>query len=368
MKKLIAMLLCLVLVLGLVACGSKTEEAAPAEEATEAAAPAEEAAEAPAEEAPAEEAPAEEAAEAPAAGDGNGASGHKVGFIQLTLGTTYHAAMSEKFEAICGENGVDVIMTCSQNRTAEEQLTLAEDLIAQGVEAMVLNPVGDEIVPSIATLCENAGIPLICVDNTSAGEGYTYVGIDNFAIARGIGQYVADHYDGGKTVYVRSTPTDTGCPAFRFGGVMGGLADGGEVARFELIDERYAPSDVGENDGLTQMEEMLAGNDDINVVIVHHDAQALGALTAINNAGRDDIQVITGFDGEKAFFDAMKENGAGENGPELVTGLNSPIMIAETTLDVLDAYFNGEAVGAEYLMPVVVVNYENVDEYYDYGF
>lgn len=299
---------------------------------------------------------------------GDGASGHSVGFIQLTLGTTYHAAMSERFEAICKERGVNVSMTASQNRTAEEQLALAEDLIAQGVEALVLNPVGDEIVPSIVKLCENAGIPLICVDNTSAGSGYTYVGIDNFAIARGIGQYVGEHYDGGNTVYVRSTPTDTGCPAFRFGGVMGGMSDMGEMARFPLIDERYAPTDVGENDGLVQMEELLAANSKIDVVIVHHYAQALGALTAINNANRSDVKVITGFDGEKTFFDKMKENAGGKNGPDLVTGLNSPIMIADITLDVLDSIFNGESVEAEYLLPVIIINYENVDEYYDYGF
>ena len=301
-------------------------------------------------------------------GSGNGAAGHSIGYVQLTLGTTYHAAMSERFEELCAEKGVKVSMTASQNRAAEEQLKLAEDLIAQGVEALVLNPVCDEIVPSVVKLCEEAGIPLICVDNTSAGSGYTYIGIANFAIARGIGQYVGEKYNGGNVVYVRSTPTDTGCPAFRFGGVMGGMADQGEMARFKLIDERYAPTDVGENDGMVQMEEMLAANDTIDVVIGHHDAQSLGALTAINNANRTDVKVITGFDGEKAFFDKMKENAGGKNGPDLVTGLNSPIMIAELTMDVLDSIFNGEEIEAEYLLPVIIINYENVDEYYDYGF
>ena len=91
MKKLIAMLLCLVMVFGIVGCGSND---------------------------------AKEHSESPnkenvTVNNGNGASGHKVGFIQLTLGTTYHAAMSEKFEALCMDSGVDVIMTCSQNRTAE---------------------------------------------------------------------------------------------------------------------------------------------------------------------------------------------------------------------------------------------------------
>lgn len=299
---------------------------------------------------------------------GNGAAGHKVGFIQLTLGTTYHAAMSEKFEALAKEKGVEASMTVSQNRSAEEQLKLAEDLIAQGVEALVLNPVGDEIVPSVVQLCENAKIPLICVDNTSAGPGYTYVGIDNFAIARGVGQYVGEKYNGGNMVYVRSTPTDTGSPAYRFGGVMGGMADQGEMARFKLIDERYAPTDVGESDGMNQMEEMLAANNQIDIVIAHHDAQALGALTAITNANRTDVKVITGFDGEKSFFEKMKENEGGKNGPDLVTGLNSPIMIAEMTMDVLDDMFNGQEVEPEYLIPVIIVTYENVDEYMDYGF
>ena len=119
---------------------------------------------------------------------------------------------------------------------------------------------------------------------------------------------------------------------------------------------------------MVQMEEMLAANDSIDIVIGHHDAQSLGALTAINNANRTDVKVITGFDGEKAFFDKMKENEGGKNGPDLVTGLNSPIMIADLTMDVLDAIFNGEEVEAEYLLPVIIINYENVDEYYEYGF
>lgn len=295
-------------------------------------------------------------------------SGKKVGFIQLTLGTTYHAAMSEKFEALSEEKGVDVSMVVSQNRSAEEQLSLAEDLIAQGVEALVLNPVGDEIVPSIQKLADNAGIPLICVDNTSPGEGYTYVGIDNFAIARGIGQYVGSKYNGGNMVYVRSTADDTGCPAYRYGGIMGGISDEGEVARFQMIDERYAQTDVGESDGMTQMEEMLVADSQIDIVIAHHDAQALGALTAIENAGRDDIQVITGFDGEKALMEIIKENEGGKNGPDVVTGLNSPTMIAEMTMDVLNDYFAGNEIAESYYIPVIIVSYENVDEYMDYGF
>lgn len=291
--------------------------------------------------------------------------GKKVGFVQLTLGTTYHASMSDKFEELGEEYNVEVSMVASTNRTAEEQLKLAEDLITQGIDALVLNPVGDEIVPVIVQLAQDAGIPLICVDNTSPGEGYSYVGINNFDIARGIGQYIGQKTDGGRMVYVRSVATDTGCPAYRYGGIMGGISDQGEVADYVMIDERYAMTDVGEGDGMKQMEEMLAANDEIDLVIAHHDAQALGALTAINNAGRTDIKLIAGFDGELRLFEAMKEY---EGVIDIVTGLNSPIMIAEMTMEALAQFFNGEEMSNAYYIPVIIISSENVDEYMDYGF
>lgn len=299
----------------------------------------------------------------------NAVKGRKIGFIQLTLGVTYHATMSDRFEELGKIYEADVAMVVSPNRSAEEQLTLAEDLLAKGVEALVLNPIGDEIVPSVIKLCQEKGVPLICVDNTSPGPGYVYVGIDNFAIARAIGRYIGKVTDGGKMVYVRSVATDTGCPALRFGGIMGGISDEGEISGYQLIDERYAEKDVGESEGMLQMEEMLASNTAIDIVIGHHDAQSLGALTAIRNAGRTDIKLIAGFDGEKRMLEEIKKAEGGKNGGiDLVTGLNSPTMIAEITLKVINDMLQGKEVGSTYYIPVVAISHENVDEYMNYGF
>ncbi|HQN29359.1 MAG TPA: sugar ABC transporter substrate-binding protein, partial [Mesotoga sp.] len=248
----------------------------------------------------------------------NALQGKNIGFVQLTLGTTYHAAMSDRFVELAKEYGANFNQVVSANRSAAEQLALAEDLIAKGVDILILNPVGDEIVPSVAALCAQKNVPLFCVDNTSPGEGYVYVGIDNFAIARAIGRFVADFMGGkAKMVYVRSTATDTGCPALRFGGIMGGISDQGEIKGYDIIDERYAVVDVGESEGMLQMEELLAANPQIDVVIAHHDAQALGALTAIRNAGRKDVKLIVGFDGELRMLEEIKEAKNGKNGPAL---------------------------------------------------
>lgn len=294
------------------------------------------------------------------------ASGHTVGFIQLTLQSNYHSAMSDHFEEIANEAGMTAVMTNGE-WAADEQLSLCEDLLAQGCEAIILNPTGDEVVPVIQARCEEEGVPLICVDNTSPGAGYVYCGIDNFAIARGIGQYVGEKYGSGNMVYVRSTAIDTGCPAYRWGGVMGGLSDEGEVAGYNLLDERYV-DDVSFDEGMSKMEEMLAANDeDIDIVICHRDGEALGAITAIESAGRE-VKVVTGFDGEKALLEKIKEHEGGANGCDIVTGLNSPIMVADLAMEALETYFSGGTMSSSYYTPVVTVSYENVDEYMDYGF
>lgn len=299
-----------------------------------------------------------------AAGAESAATGHKVGFIQLTLQSNYHATMSDHFAEIAAAAGMEAVMTNAEWAT-ETQLQLCEDLIAQGCEAIILNPVGDEVVPVIQQQCAAAGIPLICVDNTSPGTGYTYVGIDNFAIARGIGKAVAEKYSKGNIVYARSTATDTGCPAYRFGGLMGGLSDEGEVAGYKLIDERYA-QEVTFDEGMRQTEEMLAANSQIDIIFTHRDGQALGALTAVRNAGREDVKVITGFDGELALLEAIAAWDG--TGPEIITGLNSPVMVADMTMQALETYFAGGDVASSYYTPVVVVTHENAQEYLSYGF
>lgn len=295
--------------------------------------------------------------------EGTAIAGHKIGFIQLTLNSNYHATMSDHFEELCQNAGVDVVMTNGEWKT-DEQLQLCEDLIAQGCEAIILNPVGDEVVPIILSRCQEAGIPLICVDNTSPGEGYTYVGIDNFEICRGIGQYIGANYDGGNIVYIRSTADDTGCPPYRIGGIIAGLSEEGELSRFNIIDERYALEDVNAAEGMARMEEMLAANEQIDIVICHRDGLALGALTAITNAGRTDVKCITGFDGELAFMESIQNS----EGPELVTGMNSPVMIADMTFELLNNYFAGEDLPESYYTPVVTLTKDNVADYMEHGF
>lgn len=298
----------------------------------------------------------------------NALKGKKVGFICLTLGATYHASMVDRFQQLAKDYDFEFNLVVSNN-DAQVQLAAAEDLIAKGVNLLILDPVGDEIVPSIVKHCQARKVPLVCVDNTRPGPGYTYVGLDNFAIAREVGRFVGTALpQGAKIVYLRSFSTDTGCPALRFGGIMGGISDQGEIKNFPIIDERYAGADVGEAEGMMQMEELLAANPRIDAVIAHHDAQGLGGLTAIRNSGRKDVKLMIGFDGEMRMLEEIKAAKNGQaGGINMVTGLNSPVLMAEMAITTINDIFQGKPVSDSF-MPTVAVSYDNVDQYMKYGF
>lgn len=141
MKKIIAMVLALMLVVGLVACGAKpAETSAPAPEATPEA-PSEEAPaeEAPAEEAPAEEAPAEEtpAEEAPAE------EAYVVGICQLAPHPALDQATQGFKDALTEALGDKV--TFKEGNAAGDTptcATIVNGFVADNVDLIMANATG----------------------------------------------------------------------------------------------------------------------------------------------------------------------------------------------------------------------------------
>ena len=155
MKKRIALLLTLAMVLGLAACGSKTEEPAAAP-----AAPAEESKE----EAPAEESKEEEPA-APAA-EGS----VKVGFITQSLSNASQAYAWSQFQKYAGDYGFEVTLF-DEDYDAQNGVSAIGTCIAQGYTAICMNPTDPSaLIPAIMEAKE-AGI-IIGLYSSELPEGY----------------------------------------------------------------------------------------------------------------------------------------------------------------------------------------------------
>ncbi len=169
MKKIIAILVCVVMSVGLFAA------CAPAAAPAVSEAPA---SEAPASEAPASEAPASEApaSEAPAA---DAAAPKKIGFF-ADGADSYYAMVAESLQA-CADADPDVkweVEYVVGNNTADAQLKAIEDFITSGVDAICAIQNNAQTTSECITKCVDAGIPYF-------GAGHDFSAVPNATDAAG---------------------------------------------------------------------------------------------------------------------------------------------------------------------------------------
>lgn len=152
MKKVWAVLMGLVLIIGLTACGA-TE----ATQETPAETPTAESESAPAQESEPAEAPAEESGKT-----------YKVANLVKQLGTAWYQRQQLGLDQINEEyDNVECFMVGPETADASEQVKIMEDLIAQGVDAITVVPVSVETLEPVCQKAREAGI--IVISHEAAG-------------------------------------------------------------------------------------------------------------------------------------------------------------------------------------------------------
>ena len=201
MKKLIALLLALVMVLALVACGAKTEEPAAEEPAAE-----EPAAETPAEE-PAAETPAEEPAAEESAGD---VSELNVGVFYYSFADTYISSVRTALDAQWDTLGI-AYQDYDGNGNQTTQNEQIQTALTTGCNLLVVNLVTSGSSDAAKTIIEMAGeTPVVFFNRAveedgsegsvlNAYENISFVGTDapeaGHLQGKMIGEYVLENYD-----------------------------------------------------------------------------------------------------------------------------------------------------------------------------
>jgi ABC-type sugar transport system substrate-binding protein len=257
-------------------------------------------------------------------------------------------------------SNITVVTTNADGDAAKFQSDI-EDLIAQGIDGVVISGAWLEQAPAALDALAEAGIPSVLVDRQFGvgGELYTsYVGPQNFVIGQQDGQYIADRLGGeGVVVELRGGPADNSIGLNRSNGVNSVLET------YPGITIIVAPDFGGwsADGGITLMEDMLAANPQIDAVFCENDSMCLGAQTAIADAGRSDEMFLVGVDGENAAFEAIM------NGTNYAaTGLNSSDQIGRAGFHRLIAILAGATpTERDTYLPSPLVTIDNVMRYYN---
>ena len=262
---------------------------------------------------------------------GSSEGDYKIGLSVSTLNNPFFVTLSEGAEAKAKELGAKVTVVDAQDN-ASKQASDVEDLIQQGIDLIIINPVDSQAVASSVESANAANIPVVTVDRSSeGGEVVAHIASDNAAGGELAGEYLLELVGEGADVV-------------ELEGVAGSSAarDRGEgfnkVADEHLNVVAKQTANFNRSEGLTVMENILQANPNIKGVFAHNDEMALGALEAIESAGKD--IVVIGFD---ATDDAVKSVEAGKLAG---TVAQKPEEIGEKAMEAAIKALKGEEVDA----------------------
>lgn len=319
MKKLIALLMSLLMVLSMAACGSGSSESQTAENASEETAEEEQAT---------EEAAPEETADA----EGT----LTVAFCQYANLNNWRVTQTNDMEESIKGAGYNYIYTDANDDTAQ-QVSDMEDIIAQNPDYIVLSPREEAGYENVLAEAAEKGITVITVDRDCTGDKATYIAADFIWESETCANYMIEQLgteDHINIVELSGTPGST-CAIERQEGFMNVV---NQYDNYEVIASQVG--DFSRTTSQTAMENLIqAYGDEIDVVYAHNDDNAIGALQAIKAAGLtpgEDI-LIYSIDGQR---DALQSIVDGEMECSV---LCSPYF-GEKVLGVIDTLENGGTV------------------------
>ncbi|SFY33182.1 inositol transport system substrate-binding protein [Paracoccus pantotrophus] len=237
------------------------------------------------------------------------------------------------------------------NNDAARQLDQIDNLIAQGVNALVVVPVDFEgIVPGVEKANE-AGIPVIALGIQSAGGQSTFVGSKNIDAGRMQGEFMKEKLpQDAKILYLQGTPG-----LYHSQERKKGFEEALERPDVTILASLSGNYDRAE--GMKVTEDWIQSFPEFNAIVAANDQMALGALQALQAAGRLDGVMISGVDGTPDALNAIK---AGEMSQSIFQNAAGQ---AEAAFEVVEMIKKGEEPPAEKLVPFESITAENVDQY-----
>ncbi|MCA9057754.1 MAG: substrate-binding domain-containing protein, partial [Planctomycetaceae bacterium] len=181
-----------------------------------------------------------------------------------------------------------------------------EQMVAQRVDAIVIAPADSEALVPVLKRAIDEGIVVINIDNKLDATmmeqlqvRIPFVGPDNRAGARKVGDYLAGQLQSGDQVAVLEGIETS------FNGQQRklGFEEAMQAANITIADSQSAQWELSVAN--TTAAGMLIAHPEIKAILACNDSMALGAVAAVRAAGRDDVKVV-GFDNIHAAQEAIR--------------------------------------------------------------
>jgi inositol transport system substrate-binding protein len=225
-----------------------------------------------------------------------------IGATMLSMQNEFVVNVSDQMEAKAKELGVELI-TVDAERSALKQVEQVESFIAQGVDAIIMNPCEVEASSPAVKLAIAANIPIINVNSETSVKPTAFVGSDDTESARIAMKYIVEKLGGKGNVIMMH-------------GYMGQAA--------QIKRDKGAKEILKANPGLTLLAEQSGEWDRakamsltenwiqsfgprINAIFAQNDEMGLGVVKALEAAGLKNKIIVVSIDAIPDALQAVKK-------------------------------------------------------------
>jgi len=234
------------------------------------------------------------------------------------------------------------------------QIRVVEDMIARGVDAMVLAPLDDRALVPPATEATQQGIPVVIFDSAIQWDGYTsYVATDNRAGGALAAERLGALLDGRGRVIMMRYQEGSASTAEREEGFLAQLRE--SFPAIEIVSENQYGGATTETAYATA-ENLLVRHPDIDGIFTPNESTTFGMLRAVTDASRAGQVKLVGFDANEALVTAL------ERGHVHGLVLQSPERMGELAVGAAVSRLRGEDVEPRIDTGATMVTAENMSE------
>ena len=263
-------------------------------------------------------------------------------FVTMAEGAKAHQAQSRGAYAL-------VVNGIRNESDLAQQVALVEQMMAQGVDAIVIAPADSRALVPVLAKARGQGIVVVNIDNKldaatlrQAGIEVPFVGPDNRAGARAVGTALAARLPRGSQVAIlEGIPTAFNAQQRRLG-----FEDAMREAKLPVAAVQTANWE--QDQAHTVSSALLREHPDLKAILASNDNMAIGAAAAVRQAGRSDV-AIAGFDNIAAMRQLLAD------GRVLVTADQHADRLAVFGIEYALRILRGEAQPEDLQTPVDVV-------------
>ena len=224
----------------------------------------------------------------------------RVALIMKSLANEFFSTMAEgakKHQAAHADAYELIVNGIKNENDLAEQVNLVEQMIAQGVNAIVIAPAESKALVPVLKRAQEAGVLVVNIDNKldtdvlkQAGLSVPFVGPDNRAGARKVGEALAKQLKSGDPVaIIEGIPT-----AFNGQQRRLGFEDAMKAAGMKIVSTQSGYWEMDKANNVAAA--MLSEHADLKAILCANDSMALGAAAAVQSAGRTGKVLVVGFD------------------------------------------------------------------------